>query len=87
MPAKRIRISAHALFEMRRRGIKRRDVTRMIRKPGQVLPSIRGREIYQGFIGRARRLLLRIIVREDAWFYHVVTAYKTTKVAKYWRTP
>ena len=26
-------------------------------------------------------------VKEDALAYHVVTAYKTTKIAKYWRTP
>ncbi len=87
MPAKPIRISGHARFEMGRRGISRADVLRMIRGPGQVLPSVKGRNIYQGLIGRARRLLLRVIVREDAQAYHVVTAYKTTKIAKYWRNP
>jgi len=59
----------------------------MIRSPGQVLPSVKGRRIYQGLIGRARRLLLRVIVKEDARAYHVVTAYKTNKIAKYWRKP
>ena len=59
----------------------------MVRSPGQVLPSVKGRQIYQGLIGRARRLLLRVIVKEDAQAYHVVTAYKTTKIAKYWRNP
>jgi hypothetical protein len=87
MPAKPIRISPHASFEMRRRGIKPADVRRMIRHPGQVLPSAKGREIFQGLIGRARSLLLRVIVKEDAHAYHVVTAYKTSKAAKYWRTP
>lgn len=87
MPAKAIRISSHASFEMKRRGIRRAEVQRMIRSPGQVLPSSKGRHIYQGLIGRTRRLLLRVIVKEDARTYHVVTAYKTRKVAKYWRTP
>jgi hypothetical protein len=71
---------------MGRRGISRAAVLRIIRSPGQVLPSVKGRQIFQGFIGRARRLLLRVIVKEDERAYHVVTAYKTTQVAKYWRT-
>ena len=58
----------------------------MIRSPGQVLPSAKGREVFQGLIGRARRLVLRVIVKEDAHLYHVVTAYKTSKITKYWRT-
>lgn len=87
MPAKPIRISPHAVFEMKRRGIKPADVRQMIRRPGQVLSSVRGRDIYQGFLGRTHRLLLRVIVKEDTHAYHVVTAYKTSKVAKYWRTP
>jgi hypothetical protein len=37
-------------------------------------------------IGRARRLPLRVIVHEDATQYHVITAYKTRRVSKYWRT-
>jgi hypothetical protein len=87
MAAKPIRISPHARFEMGRRSIKRADVLATIRNPGQVLPSRRGRDVYQSVIGRAGRLLLRVIVREDALAYHVVTAYKTSKIAKYWRAP
>lgn len=87
MAIKPIRISRHARFEMQRRGISRSLVVRMIRSPAQVLASIHGRKVCQGLIGRAGRLLLRVIVAEDAAAYHVVTAYKTSKVAKYWRTP
>jgi hypothetical protein len=72
---------------MKRRGIKSTEVIRTIRHPGQVLPSIKGREIYQSLIGRARRLLLRVVVKEETKAYHVVTAYKTSKITKYWRTP
>lgn len=61
MPAKRIRISTHAAFEMRRRGIRRSEVVRAIRSPGQVLPSSKGREIYQRLIGPKGRLLLRVV--------------------------
>jgi hypothetical protein len=87
MPAKPVQISGHARFEMGRRGISRADIVRMIHNPGQVLPAAKGRNIYQDLIGRARRLLLRVVVKEDARAYHVVTAYKTSKIAKYWRTP
>jgi hypothetical protein len=87
MPVKPIHISPHARFEMKRRGIGSAAVARMIRSPGQVLPSRKGRRIFQGLIGRARRILLRVVVRETAQAYHVVTTYKTSQVTKYWRTP
>jgi hypothetical protein len=86
MATKPIQISHHARFEMRRRRIKRSDVIATIRNPGQVLPSVKGREVYQSFL-YGRRLLLRVVVKEEARAYHVVTAYKTTKIAKYWRKP
>jgi hypothetical protein len=72
---------------MGRRGINRSDITRLIRNLAQVLPSIKGRRIYQSLIGRMRRVLPQVIAKEDAIAYHVVTAYKTTQIAKYWRNP
>lgn len=86
MTAKQILISSHGRFEMGRRRIKTADVIATIRNPGQVLPSIKGRRIYQSKIGSAGRMLLRVIVKEDAGAYHVVTTYKTGKIAKYWST-
>ncbi len=87
MPGKRIRITSHAHFEMKRRRISLSLVFSTIRNPGQVLPSRMGREIYQSKVGRSGRLLLRVIVKEDKWAYHVVTVYLTSQVAKYWRSP
>jgi len=72
---------------MSRRSIRPGEVVRTIRHPGQVLPSIKGRQIYQSLIGPARRMLLRVVVKELAVAYLVVTVYKTSKVARYWRTP
>ncbi|HTU89665.1 MAG TPA: DUF4258 domain-containing protein [Gemmataceae bacterium] len=80
-------MSAHAAFEMRRRGIRRNEVVRAIRSPGQILPSSKGREIYQRLIGPKGRLLIRVVVKQAANVYHVITAYKTSKIVKYWRTP
>ena len=87
MPAKQIRITSHARFEMKRRRIRLSLVFAALRNPGQVLPSRKGRNIYQSKIGRFGQLLLRVIVKEDKRTYHVVTAYKTSKVAKYWKRP
>jgi len=83
--SKRIHIGAHARFEMKRRGIRRHEVIATVRNPDQVVPSVKGRSIYQSRIGVAGRMLLRVIVKEARLMYHVVTAYKTSKVAKCWR--
>ena len=83
-PAKPIAITDHARFEMQRRGITEAEVIAIIRNPNQVLPSRRGREVRQSKVS-AGRMLLRVVVKEQAQVYHVITAYKTGKVAKYWR--
>lgn len=85
--AKPVIISGHARFEMQRRGILPGDVVAAVRDPGQVVPSVKGRHICQVRLGVAGRLLLRVVVKESAAAYHVVTAYKTSKVGKYWSTP
>ncbi len=69
MAAKPIRISSHARFEMARRGITAGEVIRTVRHPGQVVPSVKGRAIYQGLIGRPGRLLLRVVVKEAGGTY------------------
>ena len=84
MNGKQIVISPHARFEMRRRGIAVNEVIAAIRRPGQVVPSEGGREIHQSFVGARSRLLLRVVVKETAAAYYVVTAYKTSKIAKCW---
>ncbi len=69
---------------MRRRGIARSEVTKVVHGPDQVLPSKKGRQIRQSFLRTPRRLLLRVVVKEASAAYHVVTAYKTSKLSKYW---
>jgi hypothetical protein len=87
MPAKPIHFTRHALFEMKRRAIRQADVVTAVRSPEQVLPSAKGRTIHHFRIGRGRTMLLRVVVKEEPKVYHVITAYKTTKVSKYWRNP
>ncbi|MBI4602142.1 MAG: DUF4258 domain-containing protein [Planctomycetes bacterium] len=86
MPGKPVIVSGHARFEMRRRGIREAQVVGVVRLPGQVVPSRKGRHVYQAKIASGK-MLLRVVVREDTSAYHVITAYKTSKVAKYWKRP
>jgi len=86
MPQKPIVIGNHARFEMRRRGVSEAEVTAVIRNPGQVLPSRKGREVRQSKFSSGK-MLLRVVVKEVSGAYHMVTAYKTSKVAKHWRQP
>ena len=79
-------ISPHARFEMQRRGISISEVVAVVRTPGQVLPSRKGRQIYQSKLGARGTLLLRVVVKELAAAYHVVTAEKTSNIVKYWKT-
>lgn len=71
---------------MQRRGVTEAEVTAAIRRPGQVLSAPKGRTIHQSKVAGGR-MLLRVVVREVAAAYHVITAYRTSKVAKYWRHP
>ena len=57
-----------------------------MRNPGQILATIKGRRIHKALLAVRSRVLLQVIVKEDATAYHVVTAYKTTRIAKYWRS-
>ena len=84
---KPIQISGHARFELQRRGITEAEVEAVVRTPGQVLPAKKGRKVHQSKLGTTGKMLLRVVVKEDATAYHVVTSYKTSKVAKYWRQP
>ena len=84
MPDKPVHISGHARFEMRRRGISEAQAIAVLRTPQQIVPSRKGRQIYQSRTAGGR-LLLRVVVKEALAAYHVVTAYKTNKIAKYWK--
>ncbi|MFN0197244.1 MAG: DUF4258 domain-containing protein [Planctomycetaceae bacterium] len=84
MTAKPVIFSAHARFEMRRRGIKQAEVLEVVRKPGQIIASENGRQIHQSKISRDGKFLLRVVVAEDDQSFHVVTAYKTSRIERYW---
>ena len=84
----RVVVSSHARFEMERRQILEEAVCQVALAPQQVVSSAKRRAIHQSRVDDAasgRKMLLRVVVeqRQDAVF--VVTAYRTSKIEKYWQ--
>lgn len=82
------RITEHAREEMVRRQISEEDVAKVLANPEQAEKIRTGREVYQSRLSQgepSRVLLLRVFLDVDRVPPEVVTVYRTSKVAKYWR--
>ncbi len=84
----RFRISRHAEAEIERRGLTRGRIEAVLEAPEQVVPAGPGREIHQSRMefDDGRDYLLRVIVDTRPNPPVVVTAYRTSRLVKYWRT-
>ena len=82
------RLSTHAEQEMRRRQVPHWAVDAVLNGPQQIVPERGGRAAYQSQLdlGGGRVLLVRAIVDDRVEPSVVVTVYRTSKIAKYWRT-
>jgi len=81
-------ISPHAEFEMGRRGLSDETIRRVLSAPEQRLEVSPGRVVLQSRIPMgepARMYLVRIVMDIDRQPAEVVTAYRTSKLLKYWR--
>lgn len=81
-------ISPHAEFEMGRRGLSEDTIRQVLSSPEQRLDVRSGRVLLQSRIAigePARMYLVRVVVDVDRQPAEVVTAYRTSKVSKYWR--
>ena len=79
-------LTDHAVGELRRRGIRQQEIEGILKNPGQRLDLRPGRVVLQSkFQEGETEYLLRVIVDIDRSPAEVVTAYRTSKVAKYWR--
>ena len=81
-------ITPHAAFEMERRGLSEQIVRAVLSAPEQRLEVRRGRVVLQSRVSLgepARTYLIRVIVEIDRQPAEVVTAYRTSKISKYWR--
>ena len=80
-------ISNHALFEMTRRQLTEEMVKNAVKNPHQMLNLIKDRKIYQYKYNdpiEEKEMLLRVICEERNESIFVITAYRTSKIDKYW---
>jgi len=79
-------ITDHAAFEISRRGLKRETIDRVLKNPEQRFDVRLGRVVLQSRIQESgEEFLIRVFVDADRMPAEVVTAYRTTKIGKYWR--
>mgnify|MGYP001562091315 CR=1 FL=1 len=86
-PIENYRLTDHARFEMTRRQVSENIVAQVLSAP-ELTEIVRpGRALYQSRLGNAPKLfLLRIFIDIDREPPEVVTVYRTSKIAKYWRS-
>jgi hypothetical protein len=85
---KKVVFSDHALFQMRRRGISKKEVMQVIQEPGQTEEVRPGRVVFQSqlIVGEpARTFLFRVFIDVKNSRFEIVTVYRTRKIEKYWR--
>ena len=83
----RYRLSQHARGELVKRSIPAHFVVLVMQNPQQKVPETKNRTAYQSKLdfGSGKVFLLRLIVADDVDPAIVVTVYRTSKIAKYWR--
>jgi len=77
------RITAHARAEIQRRRISEEELVAVLLSPGQVMPVRPGREVWQSLLQSG--YLLRVFIDINRSPIEVVTAYRTSKLEKYWK--
>ena len=81
-------MTEHARFEMNRRHISEELVKTVIANPGQCKLTKKGRVVLQSKYKNnteQKEMLLRVIGKEISGNFIVITAYKTSKIEKYWK--
>jgi hypothetical protein len=81
-------LSPHVQLEMTQRGIPFDLLEPVLQRSQQIVPEKGGRKGYQSQVdfGDGKIFLLRAIVEDAVDPANVVTVYRTSKIAKYWRT-
>jgi hypothetical protein len=80
-------LTSHAMMELSRRGLEESIIRQVLAAPGQRLEVRPGRAVLQSQIEMSgRNYLVRVFVDIDRNPAEVVTAYRTSKIEKYWRS-
>ena len=80
-------ITDHAYFEMQRRGISKKIIQSILANPDQKVEIRQGRSVYQSKVqsdASNKMYLIRVFIDIDCKPPQVVTAYRTSKIEKYW---
>lgn len=83
------RLTEHARFELERRGISEAEIARVLSEPEQAELIRPGSVVYQSPIEYeepGKIYLLRVFVDIDRQPAEVVTAHRTSKVEKFWKS-
>lgn len=82
------RLSQHAQEELQRRGIPRDFLNSILQDPQQILAEQDDKRAYQSQFRfpNGKTYLVRAIVADRVEPAVVVTIYRTSRIAKYWRT-
>ena len=81
-------ITDHAATELKRRDLSEEIIRQVLADPAQQQDVRRGRIVLQSRVpmGESRKeYLIRVFVDVDRAPAEVVTAYRTSKISKYWR--
>jgi hypothetical protein len=90
MGARRVVLTEHGRSQASRRGLAEELVVEVASRPEQIIAVRPGREIRQSRMlcpSDGRTYLVRTVVDLGGWDIRVVTVYRTSRVARYWRTP
>ena len=86
-PIGEFRVTPHAALEMARRGIDADVVRRVLDAPEQRWMIRPGRDLLQSRVPFVNHdYLVRVFVDVDREPPEIVTVYRTSNVARYWRT-
>lgn len=88
MPLRKTRISAHAYHQLARRHLSDRVVLQVARDPTEVMHVRPGREIRQSTVvdrATGKSYLVRVVVDVRSKADVIVTAYQTSRAARYRR--
>jgi len=78
-------LTAHAETELRRRGLSRSLIGVVLAAPERRSPFRPGRDVLESrMVLDGKPYLLRVFVDVDRSPVEVVTAYRTSKIEKYW---
>jgi len=87
-PLGKFLIKDHARFQMERRQISEEQVRQVLTAPEQVIDEGGSRYVYQSklhSLESGKERLFRVVVDIGNKPAEVVTVYRTSKMAKYWR--